>query len=155
MRPDVEPDVIPGAAWRVAGLIVAALAAAIPAAGSVARADDDGPPTQRLAVEMTEYLFSPDTIELEAGVETHLTLMNRGQMMHEFEAPYLSDVQVNVETAELLVVTIGLAEVQVAAGQSVTLVFTPERKGEYTFVCDAKEPSPHQKLGMRGRLIVH
>jgi len=141
----------PSAAWFIAALTVAA----IPAAGAIARAGDDGPPTQRLAVEMTEYVFSPDTIELEAGVETHLTVMNRGRMMHEFEAPYLADVQVNVETPELLVAAMGLAEVRVAAGQTVTLVFTPERKGEFSIVCDAKEPSPHQNLGMRGRLIVH
>jgi len=123
--------------------------------GAVARADDDGAPTQRFAVEMTEYHFTPDTIELEAGVEAHLTFTNRGRMMHEFEAPYLTDVQVNVETGALMVAALGLAEVQVAAGETVTLVFTPERRGEFTFVCDAREPSPHMKLGMRGHLIVH
>lgn len=141
----------PTAMWFIAALATAA----IPSAGAVARAGDDGAPTQRLVVEMTEYRFSPDTIELEAGVETYLTVSNRGRMMHEFEAPYLADVQVNVETPELLVAAMGLAEVQVAAGRSVTLVFTPERRGEFTFVCDAREPSPHQKLGMRGRLTVH
>lgn len=138
-----------------AALMAATLLTAGPTA-AVARADDaDGPPTQRLAVEMTEYHFIPDTIELEAGVEARLTIANRGRMMHEFEAPYLTDVQVNVETAELMVAALGLAEVQVAAGETVTLVFTPERRGEFAFVCDAKEPSPHMKLGMRGRLIVH
>jgi plastocyanin len=141
----------PSAAWFIALLT----AAAIPAAAAAARADDDGAPTQRLAVEMTEYRFSPDTIELESGVETYLTLSNRGRMMHEFEAPYLADVQVNVETPELVVAALGLAEVQVAVGQTVTLVFTPERKGEFTFVCDQPKPSPHQMLGMRGRLVIH
>jgi plastocyanin len=141
----------PSALWLMA--VLWTFAVSIP---GIARADDDdGPPTQRLAVEMTEYHFTPETIELEAGVETHLTLMNRGRMMHEFEAPYLADVQVNVETAELRVATLGLAEIEVAAGKTVTLVFTPERRGEFTIVCDAKEPSPHMKLGMRGHLVVH
>lgn len=138
------------AAWLLATLMTAGLA--IP--GGAARADD-GPPTQHLAVEMIEYRFVPDAIELEAGVEAHLTITNRGRMMHEFEAPYLSDVQVNVENGELLVAALGLAEVKVAAGKTVTLVFTPERRGEFPIVCDVKEPAPHKMLGMRGRLVVY
>jgi len=136
----------------MAALLVAGMTAL---AVAPARAEEDDTPTQRLAVEMIEYRFSPSTVQLEAGVETHLTIINRGRMIHEFEVPYLTDLQVDVENGDLLVAALGLAEVRVAAGKSVTLVFTPERRGEFPIVCDVKEPAPHKMLGMRGRLVVY
>ena len=147
----------PSAAW----LLAAAIATATLLAGAPARADDvthagadDVTPTRHLTVEMTEYRFIPNRIELEAGVEAHLTLVNRGKVMHEFEAPYLADVQVNVESEGLMAATLGLAEVEVPPGGSATLVFTPEKPGEFPFECGARMPMPHQKLGMRGTLVV-
>lgn len=123
-------------------------------AASNSWADEAATASREVVVEMTEYAFSPDTVDLVVGEQTRLVLVNRGRYLHEFEAPYFIDVQVKVEVDGVAVMTTGLAEVKVPPGGQVTLTFTPEAAGNHWFVCDVLEPRSHANAGMRGTLRV-
>lgn len=133
------------------------LAAAVLTAGAApkARAHEAATALPReVVLEMTEYAFSPETVELVVGEETHLKLVNRGRYTHEFEAPSFIDMQVEVEVDGVAVMTAGMTEAKVSPGKEVTLTFTPEAAGSYSFVCDVREPKGHAEAGMRGTLRV-
>ena len=43
-----------------------------------------GPKTTRVSVDMTEFKFTPDRIEVPAWGEVELTLNNKGTLEHEY-----------------------------------------------------------------------
>lgn len=57
-------------------LVFAILLAACGGAGST-------PEPVTYTIEMTEYAFSPDTIEVKVGQQVTLNLVNKGQLVHE------------------------------------------------------------------------
>jgi len=143
---------------RVAGWALVAALGWLPVPGSAAAQDVQdaqvAEPGQAATVTLTEYRFDPATVVLQAGVETHLTVVNRGTVLHEFATPYLTDLEVSVETGGVKVETLGLGEVEVPPGGRAVLVFTPEAKGSFIIVCGADKPVSHLHKGMRGMLEV-
>lgn len=85
--------------------------------------------------EAGQFRFSPDRIEVAAGQQVTVRVVNRGASAHDFAVPDLG-----VET--------GLID----PGQEKTITFTaPSNPGEYRFICTVPG---HEQLGMHGVLAV-
>ncbi len=85
-------------------------------------------------VKADEYRFSPDRLEVEAGTEVTIKLMNVGTMRHEFEMEAL-----------------GTEIEPIAPGASGQITFVVKKPGTYDFVCDIDD---HEHRGMKGTLVV-
>lgn len=126
---------------------------------------------QKITVTMTDFKFTPNKITLQASVPVELTLRNRGKVEHEFmvypapKAPpadwdeYLmpntffqnmDEVEVEFE-GQGAVAGVSLFEVEVKAGKSATVHFTPNRKGTFEIGCHVEG---HYEAGMKGTLTV-
>ena len=81
------------------------------------------------------FRFEPDRIEVRAGQQVTLRVVNRGPSPHD-----LTIESLNVETG------------QFGVGEERTLTFTaPAQPGEYEFICNVPG---HVQLGMKGTLVV-
>jgi len=121
--------------WLV---LTCALLASSPAVGLAADAE-----AQTFTIHLGDYRFHPDAIEVVAGRPVELTLVNDDKITpHNFtlEAPSAGmDLSVNL-----------------SAGKSTTLHFTPQTPGSYVFYCNKKLPfmKSHRERGMEGKLTV-
>lgn len=103
--------------------------------------DRDG--VQRATLILDSYAFTPNRLSVQSGVPVELRLENRSLLTpHNFiiDSP-LPDIRHNVN---------------VSAGEIVTLQFLPETPGAYVFYCDKQLlffPS-HREEGMEGYLEV-
>ncbi|MGH8489471.1 MAG: cupredoxin domain-containing protein [Gammaproteobacteria bacterium] len=106
-------------------------------------AHPDARGVQSVEVRLDSYSYTPDHLVLKAGQPAILTLRNTA-----FLVPHnlvLADPGAGF----------GLRQ-EVAAGESARVVFTPGKKGVFTFYCDKELlflPS-HREQGMEGRLEV-
>ncbi|MDR7509768.1 MAG: cupredoxin domain-containing protein [Armatimonadota bacterium] len=143
--------------------IALALAAIGPAAGA--------PKAQKVTVVLNEMSFTPSRVTVTAGTPVELVLVNRGKQKHEFmvyslpraglageeleewakENTYFKGVEVTVETAGVEIGAEALMEVELAPGRSVTLEFTPQRKGTFEIGCHVEG---HYEAGMKGTFVV-
>jgi uncharacterized cupredoxin-like copper-binding protein len=89
---------------------------------------------QQITVQMSEFKFDPAAITVERDQSVVVTLRNTGSVVHDFAVPEL-----NVQP------------VDVAAGQTGRVEFTPSRSGTFRIVCT--EPG-HEQGGMVGQLVV-
>lgn len=90
-----------------------------------------------------DYRFNPDTIEVQSSQPVVLTLINKdGITPHNFTLQ---------DTASGLNI-----DIDVSAGSTSMLEFTPQIPGAYTFYCAKKPPflKSHRAHGMEGTLIV-
>lgn len=146
-------------------LLVVALLAMVSLGASAA------PKTQKVTLTLTEFKFSPKNVTLQAGVPVELTLMNKGTVEHEFLLYAVPKGKVEDMDAFALSTTyfkdtgeivaefpgVGMAaapvlfETEVVKGKSVTLKFTPAKKGTFEFGCHVEG---HYDGGMKGTLIV-
>jgi len=98
---------------------------------------------QTIEVRLDSYSYTPDHLVVKAGKPVVLILRNTASI-----APHnlvLADPQAGFRVRQ-----------EVAAGDSARVVFTPRKKGVFTFYCDKKLlflPS-HREQGMEGRLEV-
>lgn len=109
-----------------------------------------GPKKVNLDVDMKEYKFTPDVLEVPAGAEVTVNLSNSGTLEHEMvimvlgkqaTAPFDDDDEPNIYW-----------EHELEAGQSAAVSFTaPSEPGEYQIVCGIPA---HLEQGMVGKLIV-
>jgi plastocyanin len=102
-----------------------------------------GEQVREVTLTLGDYRFAPDTLELMAGQPVVLTLINTDTITpHNFV--------MDNESAGLTV------DVNVAAGKSKSIEFTPATPGSYTFFCSKKLPfmKSHRQKGMEGTLIV-
>lgn len=109
-----------------------------------------GPQKVTLNVDMKEYRFDPDVLEVPAGAEVTVNLSNSGTLEHEMvimvlgkqaTAPFDDDDEPNIYW-----------EHELEAGQSAVVSFTaPSEAGEYQIVCGIPA---HLEQGMVGKLIV-
>jgi len=100
-------------------------------------------PTQAITLTLGDYRFTPGTIEVTAGQSVQLTLTNTDRITpHNF---IMKD-----EAAGLNI------DIDVSAGKTSTVEFTPTIPGSYTFYCSKKLPfmKSHQEKGMEGTLTV-
>src|SRR5437588_7886842 len=108
---------------------------------SIAQADDQG--IQRATIIMDSYSYSPNELSVEAGKPVELTLRNAATFTpHTFHlADPASGLHVHVE---------------VSAGESQTVSFTPNQRGTFTFYCEKKLLffKSHRERGQEGRLKV-
>jgi uncharacterized cupredoxin-like copper-binding protein len=120
-------------------LIIAFLAAAGGAAAQTAE------PTN---VSLTDYAFTPATLELKAGVLYYLHLTNGGSRDHSFSAPeFFAASQLAPEDQA----KVKKGAVAVDSGQAVDIAVTPGRAGTYALTCTH---FMHNSLGMHGTITV-
>jgi len=89
---------------------------------------------REIIVEAKEFSYSPKLISVKKGEKIKLTLKNMGKMSHDF-------------VVEKMNVTTELA----GPGKSVTVEFTMNDVGTYSFYCSVGN---HRALGMEGTLEV-
>ncbi len=112
------------------------------------------PEPQAVTVRLSEYKYDPARVEIQNGKPVELRLVNSGKVLHEFVTDMLADVTVDLEAGGTVALVRGVAELEIPAGATVVLRFTPRKTGEFTFRCDAEEPVSHHEKGMKGALIV-
>lgn len=147
----------------VAGMLVAGVVMTATAA----------PKAQKVTLSLTEFKFSPAAVTVQAGVPVELTLVNKGSVQHEFMlytmpkglAPgtnmdeyainntYFKDIdEVVVEFADTGMVAAPVVfETEVKPKKSVTVKFTPTKKGTFEMGCHVEG---HYEAGMKGTLTV-
>jgi uncharacterized cupredoxin-like copper-binding protein len=126
---------------------------------------------QQMTILMREYSFTPGAVRLQAGTPVRLTLVNNGNLEHEFQvypAPgppgagwqtYVMRHTYFQDMGEIDVSVPGAAEagatsvfkVHVAPGARVILWFTPRTRGRFEMACH--DPG-HYERGMKGTFVV-
>ncbi|MDQ7844454.1 MAG: hypothetical protein QN141_08635 [Armatimonadota bacterium] len=134
--------------------------------------------SSRVVMTMSEWKFSPSTITLPAGVSVDLVLENTGIQSHVFmvypapKTPYkltsdwweyvlertyfqgMGEIIVH-RRYDFVVSGTRLAEVAVEPGKTVTLTFTPVKKGRFEIGCHLPTGGgSHYAAGMKGLFIV-
>lgn len=98
---------------------------------------------QAVTLTLEDYRFDPDSIEVQSNQPVVLTLINKdGITPHNFT---LQDTAAGLDI-----------DINVSAGSTSMIEFTPEIPGAYTFYCAKKLPfmKSHRAHGMEGTLIV-
>jgi uncharacterized cupredoxin-like copper-binding protein len=111
-------------------------------------------PVQGVTVRLTEYQYTPARIELRKDRPVELRMVNEGKVLHEFVTDALVDTVVDVESEGVVVAARGLEELEIPAGATVVVRFTPHKAGEFGFRCDAETPVSHHDSGMKGALTI-
>ncbi len=129
--------------WLTAksNILIMALASLPVLAPGYSMATDSVPPL--ILIELGDYSFSPNEIEIRAGSTVQLQLTNRDAVVpHNFT---LHD-----DTAGLDI------DVNLAAGKARLVEITPLTPGSYKYYCNKKLPfmKSHRKRGMEGTLTV-
>ena len=148
----------------ILGIVAVLVAAFTTGATAAAKA-------QKVTVTMTDFKFTPKTITLQAGVPVELTLVNKGNVEHEFmvyvvpkAAPgdwdeHVMDNTYFQDMGEVEVVfrnqgavaSTRMFEVELAKGKSAVVEFTPARKGTFEIGCHVEG---HYEAGMKGTFVV-
>lgn len=125
-------------------LFLAALSIILPAYIASAQQNTPAPPAdvQKIEVVVDSYSFTPDIIKVTAGKPVELTLRSVTSLIpHNFT---IDDPASGLNV-----------DVDVPSGKDVTVMFTPEKKGEFQFYCAKKGiMGSHLKKGMKGTLEV-
>lgn len=90
--------------------------------------------TQKVTVTAKEFAFTPSTITLKKGQPAVITFMNKGTFPHN-----------------LTITSLGLATKTILPGQQDTITFTPDKTGQFAFLCTVPG---HADKGMKGTLTV-
>lgn len=106
-----------------------------PAAGAPAAEAEGEEKSEEVAVDLSDYRFSPDRIEVEAGTLLEFRVTNTAQQAHE------------------MVIDAGGAEYEVEVGPGETRRFglKMHKAGTYDYVC---ELPGHRENGMKGQIVV-
>lgn len=109
-----------------------------------------------ITVQASEYLFTPNSIQLVAGQPVQLTIVNTGQADHDVKSDMpvsnLTYVQADNDAAEQVQnAAEGTFDVDFDQGDTSTVTFVPTTPGTYDFKCD--EPN-HAEQGMTGTFTV-
>jgi plastocyanin len=122
-----------GAAWALA----AAVASAQPATPTV------------IAVQLSDFRYSPATIELNRGQSYVLRLTNGGKHGHDLKAKaFFEAVSLAADSAA----KVQDGSVELAAGETTDVALTPNAAGSYEMHCT--HPF-HATMGMKGQIVVH
>ena len=103
---------------------------------------------ETIQVDLSNYAFTPSTLQLHVNSSYRLRLTNTSHSGHSFDAPQLF-AAANVAPADQYKVAAG--EIEVDAGQTVEVTFTPTRAGTYRFRCSH---FLHTAFGMKGEAVV-
>lgn len=152
-------------------IVVIFVAAVVFASLLVGSAPAAAAKVQKVTVTLNEFKFVPKTVTLRAGIPVELTLVNRGKVEHEFlvytapkaapddwdEYAIVNTYFKGTEEIEVVfrrqgaVAGTSLFEVEVEAGRSATIEFTPMQKGTFEIGCHVEG---HYEAGMKGTLTV-
>lgn len=126
-------------------LVACALAIMFVAAGAGAAGAQT---TTTINVSLTNYAFTPSTLNLITGNTYHIHLTNDGSKAHSFSAPEFFAAS-QISPADQSKVEDGKIELDSGEAGDVTLV--PGRAGTYSLDCSH---FMHSMLGMRGKIVV-
>lgn len=149
----------------VAVLAMAALLALFSLSGAA------GAKEQKVTITMREMSFTPNKSTLQAGVKAEIVLVNKGKVKHEFmvyavpkagmsrddahewaeENSYFKGLEVKVEGGGIEVEGMEISEIEVAAGKSAEVKFTPKKTGAFEIGCFVEG---HYEAGMKGTLVI-
>ena len=121
----------------ILGLILAALATS-PAAAQ---------PGEAITISLTDYAFTPSSLDLKAGTVYRLHFTNGGSKDHDFTAP---EFFVASQVAAQDQGKINRGTIAVGKGQEVEVTLTPVA-GHYAFTCTH---FMHKMMGMHGTITV-
>jgi uncharacterized cupredoxin-like copper-binding protein len=121
------------------------------AAALVEAADWDA--SEALTIELSEYAFTPKDFELVAGQPYVITVVNVGEIKHEFTAEdfFGSIAFRKAEDASGEFKGPAPREVEVFAGAEIELFLIPTQPGTYDLVCEIEG---HFEAGMFGTITV-
>lgn len=105
-------------------------------------------PAQTIQIEMSNYKFTPNMLQLHANTPYQLRLTNTAHGDHDFNAPQLFAASTIAAGDQSKVVD---GEIDVEAGQTVEVNFTPTQTGTYKFHCTH---FLHSAFGMHGEAVV-
>jgi len=126
--------------------LVATLSAfALPAAAQTA---PDWSKAQTITVSMSNYAFTPSTLQMHANQPYRLVFTSTVTKDHDFSAPELFAAG-TIAPEDASKVSKGVVDVD--DGGTVEVRFMPTKPGTYNFVCDH---FMHSMLGMHGQAVV-
>ncbi|HKD48279.1 MAG TPA: cupredoxin domain-containing protein [Rhizomicrobium sp.] len=99
-------------------------------------------------IALTDYAFTPSTLNLETGTMYRFHLTNSGSKAHSFNAPEFFAAS-QISPADEGKVESGRVELD--SGEAVDLTVTPSRAGTYSLDCSH---FMHSMLGMHGKIVV-
>jgi plastocyanin len=101
-----------------------------------------------VTITLTDYAFTPGTLELKAGSAYQLHFVNSGSKDHNFSAPeFFAAAQIAPDDqAKAAKGLVGLG-----AGQTVDITVTPGSAGTFAVECTH---FMHKMMGMHGNIIV-
>jgi plastocyanin len=101
-----------------------------------------------IAITLSDYAFTPGTLDLKAGTTYQLHFVNSGSKDHNFSAPeFFAASQVAPDDQAKLAE--GL--VALASGQSIDITVTPGQTGTFAVECTR---FMHKMMGMHGNIVV-
>ena len=115
---------------------------------------DEDPKPQSIRIEASDFQFKTTPATLEVMRPTTLTLVNTGKYTHEFQGNLFHGSEARVEVDGVVVIGDEVQELILNPGKTVKVTFVPRTKGDFEFVCEAKDPESHLKKGMKGTIKV-
>lgn len=118
------------------------------------------PMPKHLVIRASEMKYSPEMIHAKAGVPVHLTLINDGKVLHDFNLEGIAGVAENAgqhqgghehHAGHQSNKPSNLTHIAVEPGKSANVQFTPVT-GNFTFYCSVPG---HREAGMTGEMMVH
>lgn len=134
-------------------LMAATAAAGLALVAGVSLSAEKATPVH-LTIRASEMRYTPSALHLKAGVPVHLTLINDGKVLHDFN---LKGVQGEAKDSHAHHAEHshssekGQLHLAVQPGKSASLHLTPAA-GEFIFYCSVPG---HREAGMAGKLLVH
>ena len=123
----------------VAVLVIATLAQAGVAGAQTA---------ESMEISLTDYAFTPSTLNLKTGAAYHLHLTNSGSKDHNFTAPeFFAASQLAPEDMD----KVKSGAIAVDSGHAVDITVTPGQAGTYALTCTH---FMHKMMGMHGSITV-
>jgi uncharacterized cupredoxin-like copper-binding protein len=105
-------------------------------------------PLPVIAISLTDYAFTPNTLSLIGGVSYRLAFTNNETKDHNFSAPGFFAAS-QIATADQAKIRGG--SIELGSGQTVEINVTPTRAGSYAFMCSH---FMHSMMGMHGMITV-
>ena len=101
-----------------------------------------------LSITLSNYSFTPNVLDLQAGVTYRMHFINGGSKDHNFSAPeFFAASQIAPDDQA----KIGKGLVALDSGQSVDITITPDHPGTFPVECTH---FMHKTMGMHGSITV-
>jgi plastocyanin len=101
-----------------------------------------------ISISLTDYAFTPGTLDLKAGTTYQLHFVNSGSKDHNFSAPeFFADAQIAPDDQA----KVAKGQVGLGAGQTVDITVTPGGAGAFAVECTH---FMHKMMGMHGNIVV-